>query len=121
MDGLQARPVDPKRLADFEIPQVRQVFSARDAILYALSVGFGQDPLDERQLGYVYEGRDLQAVPSAAAVLGYPGFWMADPRAGVDPTSVLHGEQEIVLEGALPIGGEVIGRTHITGMIDKGA
>ena len=111
---------DAARLMDFAIPEVRQAVSARDAILYALSVGFGQDPLDARQLAYVTEGRRQKAVPSAAVVLGHPGFWLADPRTGVDPAAVLHGAQEVVLHRPLPLRGEVIGRTRITGLIDKG-
>ena len=34
----------------------------KDAMLYALGIGLGQDPEDERQLRYVYE-RDLLAFP----------------------------------------------------------
>ena len=52
-------------------------------MLYALGIGLGQDPEDERQLRYVYE-RDLLAFPTMSVVLGYPGFWVRDPRTGID-------------------------------------
>lgn len=112
--------IDPERLLNFPIPEVRQTLTKRDSILYALSVGFGQDPLDQRQLDFVDHQRALAAVPSMAVVLGHPGFWLADPATGVDPKSVLHGEQRIELRRPLPVEGHLVGRTRVTGLIDKG-
>ena len=114
-------PIDPERLLHFPIPEVRQRLTARDAVLYALSVGFGQDPMDARQLDYVDPARGLRVAPTMALVLGYPGFWLADPRTGVDATRLVHGEQEMELLRPLPAEGEVIGRTRVTGLVDKGA
>lgn len=111
---------DSARLLAYEIPKVEHSFTAKDTILYALSVGLGQDPLDERQLRYVDHHRDLLAVPSYAVVLGYPGFWIGNPATGVDPRSVLHGEQEIELFQPLPASGRIVGTTRVTGLIDKG-
>ena len=36
---------------------VEQSYDWRDAALYALSIGIGDDPLDEDELLYVFEGR----------------------------------------------------------------
>jgi len=107
-------------LMSYEIPEVRQCLTPRDAVFYALSVGFGQDPLDARQLDFVDKDRPLRAVPTQSVVLAHPGFWVADPRTGVDAVRVVHGEQRIVMHRPLPIEGEVIGRTRVTGLIDKG-
>jgi len=113
--------VDYERLKGFAIPEVRQTLTKRDTVLYALSVGFGQDPVGDGQLDFVDQKRELVAVPSMAVVLGYPGFWLANPATGVDPKSVLHGEQSIELFRPLPVEGEIIGRTRVTDLIDKGA
>jgi hypothetical protein len=43
---------------------VEQSYDWRDAALYALSLGMGDNPLDEDELFYVFEGRPQQAVPS---------------------------------------------------------
>jgi hypothetical protein len=43
---------------------IEQSYDARDSALYALSLGFGDDPLDEDELPFVYEGRGPLAVPS---------------------------------------------------------
>ena len=99
---------------------MRQHVTPRDTILYALSVGFGQDPMDPRQLDFVDHHRALHAVPTAAAVLAHPGFWLTDPATGVDAVQLVHGEQGVVLHHPLPVEGEVIGRTRVTGLVDKG-
>ena len=112
--------IDPDRLLAFPIPEVLQHITERDVIFYALSVGLGQDPLDERQLDFVDHHRTLRALPSMAVVVGHPGFWLADERTGIDAVKLVHGEQSIELHRALPVGAEVLGRTRITGLADKG-
>jgi acyl dehydratase len=114
-------PIIYENLLNFPIPEIRQRLTRRDTILYALSVGLGQDPMDRRQLDFVDHHRDLRAMPTMAVVLGHPGFWLADPATGVDAVRVVHGEQRIELHRPLPVDGEVIGRTRVTGLVDKGA
>ena len=116
--------IDPHALRNWPIPVIEQTYRERDTILYALGVGLGSDPLDERQLRYVYEG-DLQGVlrvlPSMAVVLGYPGFWISDSRTGADWRKVLHGEQGFEIFRPLPPKGSVVGRSRVTALFDKGA
>ncbi len=109
-----------EQLLNFPIPEVRQKYTRRDTMLYALGVGLGADPLDEQQLRFVYED-GLQVLPSYPVVLGYPGFWMKDPATGVDWVRLVHGEQGIVIHQLPAPEGEVIGRTRVTGIVDKGA
>lgn len=112
--------IDPEYLLDHPIPEVRQPVSRRDAVLYALSIGLGQDPMDARQLDFVDAHRDLKVVPSMAVVLGHPGFWLGDPLTGVDAVRLVHGEQEIVWHRPIPVEGAIVGRTRVTGLVDKG-
>ena len=112
--------IDPERLLAYPIPEVRQRITNRDAILYALSVGLGQDPTDANQLDFVDHHRALRALPSMAVVLGHPGFWLGDERTGVDAVRLVHGEQSIEIHRSLPVEGDVVGRTRVTGLIDKG-
>lgn len=118
--SISAMPINAEALLRYEIPEVRQRLTARDAVLYALSVGLGQDPLDARQLDFVDHHRALRALPFMAVVLGHPGFWLADPRTRVDAVRLVHGEQGITVHRPFPIGGEVVGRTRVTGLVDKG-
>lgn len=113
--------LDPEVLLNYPIPEVRQRYSRRDSAFYALSLGLGGDPLDERQLAYVDPCRDLQALPCMALVLGHPGFWLGNPATGVDALRLVHGEQRLEWRRPLPAEGEVIGRTRVTGLVDKGA
>lgn len=99
---------------------LRHDYSEKDSILYALGVGLGTDPLDEKQLQFVYEDK-LSALPSQAVVLAYPGFWMKEPDTGIDWVKVLHGEQRLRIHSPLPAAGSVIGESRVSRIIDKGA
>jgi acyl dehydratase len=113
-------PIDAAKLKSWPFQPIVQTYSARDTILYALGVGLGHDPLDRAQLRYVYED-GLQALPTMAVVLGYPGFWARDPATGIDWVRVLHGEQSLELLAPLPAAGTVVGTTRVTAIVDKGA
>lgn len=112
--------IDPEQLLNWPVPEARQRLAARDSILYALGVGLGDDPMDPGQLRFLYE-QDLQPLPTMAAVLAYPGFWQKDPALGLDWVRLLHAEQKIEIHRPLPVEGELVGRTRVTGLIDKGA
>jgi acyl dehydratase len=59
-------------------------------------------------------------LPTMAVVLCYPGFWVKDPATGIDWVRVVHGEQAVTIHRPLPVEGELIGLTRITGIVDKG-
>jgi len=113
-------PITYDALMNHHLPDVRQHVTPRDAILYALSVGIGQDPMDTRQLDFVDQHRALRALPTMAVVLAQPGFWLANPATGVDAVQLVHGEQGIMLHQPLPTAGVITGRTRVTGLVDKG-
>ncbi|WP_087735137.1 MaoC/PaaZ C-terminal domain-containing protein [Paraburkholderia piptadeniae] len=116
-------PINPAQLLARPFPVIEHAFSQRDTQLYALGLGIGADPLDARQLRFVYEGRDgrsLRAVPTMANVLAYPGFWAREADTGITWQKLLHAEQEIHLHEPLPASGRVKGATRITGLWDKG-
>jgi acyl dehydratase len=108
------------KLLALKIPEVEHSYTDKDTILYALGVGLGHDPLDLEQLPFVYE-KNLKALPTFAAVLGYPGFWARDLNTGIDWVKLVNGEQGITLHRPLSPAGTVIGRTRILEAIDKGA
>ena len=100
--------------------EIEHTFTEKDTILYALGLGLGQDPMDEAQLRFVYED-GLQALPTMAVVLAYPGFWIREPDTGVDWVKVLHGEQAIRIHKPLPTHGRLVGKMKIDEIVDKGA
>lgn len=86
-------------LLALESPRVPVDWSTRDTLLYALSLGYGHDPLDPAQLAYV--GRpEPSIVPAMGTVLA----WSATPdrsRMGIDYSKVVHGEHRVVLHRPL--------------------
>ena len=116
--------LNPQHLLSRPFAPIEHVYGPRDTQLYALGVGFGGDPLDAGQLRFVYEGVDgdaLQAVPTMANVLAYPGFWAREPDTGINWRHVVHAEQRIVLHHPLQAAGRVVGHNRVTALWDKGA
>lgn len=112
-------PIIHDHLLHYPIPEVRQTLRWQDVALYNFSIGLGQDPMDERQLDFLYEPR-LRAMPSIPVVLAAPGFWSRNPDTGIDWVKIVHGEQGLTLHRPLPIAGELIGRSRVTGLVDRG-
>jgi acyl dehydratase len=112
--------IDYNKLLQRKFPVVEQRYTQRDTLLYALGVGVGMDPLDRDALRFVYE-RELRALPTMAAVLAGPGFWVREADTGVDWVRVLHGEQEMHFHRPLPPEGTVRAQTRVTAIVDKGA
>ncbi|MEM9428579.1 MAG: MaoC/PaaZ C-terminal domain-containing protein [Pseudomonadota bacterium] len=104
-----------------DFADVERRYGADDCILYALGLGLG-DPETQRHLRAVYEGADgFAALPSFVNVLGTPPFWAKDPSTGLTWQKIVHGEQAFTLHAPLPVSAEIVGRTRLTGLIDKGA
>lgn len=99
---------------------VETAITDRDVMFYALSIGLGRDPLDERDLRYVFE-RDLRVFPTMPIVIGHPGNWMTDPATGITRTMVVHGAQALSTYRDLPIGGSVVSTNRVTDIWDKGS
>ena len=113
-------PLNYDLIKNWLFPDVEQAYSEKDSMLYALSVGYGHDPVDQDQLAFVYE-KGLKTAPSMPVILGYPGFWMKDPAAGIDWVKLLHVGQALQLHAPIPPAGMVVGRTRVKAIIDKGA
>ncbi|MFY2834659.1 MaoC/PaaZ C-terminal domain-containing protein [Achromobacter xylosoxidans] len=115
--------INPERLLARHFAPIEHRYTRRDTALYALGVGLGAHPADERELRYVYEGADgeaLLALPTMANVLAYPGFWAREPDSGIDWRRLVHAEQEIRLHAPLPAAASVVGLNRISGLWDKG-
>ena len=96
----------------------RFAYGDRETMLYALGIGLGRDPLDERELAFVFEQPGLKAVPTMATVLTRVPL-LRD--CGFDYSKVLHGEQRLALHRPLPAAGELVADSRVTAAYDKGA
>ena len=114
-------PIDYEKLKAWPFRPVEQRYAARDAILYALGLGLGGDPMDAEQLRFTFEEAEgFAALPTMPVVLGSPGFWSRDPASGITWTKVLHGEQGIELHGPVPAEATIVATNRIVEIIDKG-
>jgi acyl dehydratase len=112
--------IDPSEIVGKLIARNESTYRTEDSILYALGLGFGSDPTDMDQLRYVYE-QNLQTLPTMNLVLGYPGFWLKDPRYQVEWQKVLHAEEKLIVHQPLPPAGTVVGETYVDEIVDRGA
>ncbi|HKY93253.1 MAG TPA: MaoC/PaaZ C-terminal domain-containing protein [Nevskiaceae bacterium] len=110
LDVLKAHRFEP----------IVHAYEARDTILYALGLGYGSDPMAPEHLQFLYED-GLKMVPTMSVVLGHPGFWVKDPKFGIDWVKLLHGEQAIELLKPIPPKGRVRAESRVVGVEDKGA
>jgi acyl dehydratase len=107
------------KLLALKIPDAEHTYTAKDTMLYALGVGLGHDPLDLKQLDFVYE-KNLKPLPTFSAVLGYPGFWIRELDTGIDWVRLVNGEQGVILHQPLQPTGTVLGKSRVVEVIDKG-
>ena len=100
-------------------------YGDREVILYALGIGAAKDPLDPKDLAYVYEGS-----PQGFRV--FPTFGVTFPSGKglrlinieglkFNPMMLLHGEQYLELSKPLPAKAQIRNYGKITQVYDKGA
>lgn len=92
-------------------------WNERDAIIYALGLGMPSDPLDERELRFVYEKR-LSVLPTLAAAFAVD--LTAARISGINYEQTLHGEQAVTLHKPIPTCGEAEVLSRVVGAWDKG-
>lgn len=114
--------IDYDRLMNWDFGEIRQEYTDKDAILYALALGIGADPLLEDNLRFTYEnsGSGLQILPTMAVTLGTPQNWAGNADTGINWLGVVHGEQELVIHAPFPSQATIIARSRVTHVIDKG-
>lgn len=114
-------PINPDAVGTVS-PAVTSSWTSRDALLYAVGVGAGQDPLDRSELPFVTENSmefDQRVLPTFAVVL--PDVSGVFGGIGsFNPAMLVHGEERIRLFGELPAQGTISTVAEITAIWDKG-
>lgn len=110
-------PIDPDKVLQIRSGDLRVDYTDREVILYALGIGFGHDPMDERELPFVYE-KDLRVMPTLATMLG----WRTDLAGpiGIDFSKVLHVGHSLTMLRPLPVAASVQVSERVIGAFDKG-
>jgi 3-hydroxyacyl-CoA dehydrogenase/3a,7a,12a-trihydroxy-5b-cholest-24-enoyl-CoA hydratase len=120
--------IDVDEALGYEMPPVESRFDERDLSLYALGVGAAQDPMDTREVSYVYEmsGEGFKMVPTFAVApalkaifdLAKEGKQAPGLHYGFD--RVLHGEQFTEIRAPWPTHGKLTHSIKIIDIFDKG-
>ena len=111
---------DHQQLVGQCIKRVESAYDIKDTILFALGLGFGSDPMDKKELAFVYE-QNLVTLPTMSLVIGYPGFWMREEQYGFQWQKVLHAEEELIIHEPLPVAAKLVGETFVDEVVDRGA
>ncbi len=93
-------------------------YTARDSMLYSLSVGMGGDPLAAEELAYVTELSGVPKTLPAMATVLVPD--MFPPDLGWDYSQVLHAEQRLELFRPLPPAADLLVDKRVSAVYDRG-
>jgi acyl dehydratase len=93
-------------------------YTDKDAMLYALGVGFCSVPGDTKELPYAFESPALKTVPTFASMLP-PGDFLAD--SGWNAAQVLLAGLRLELYRPLPAAADLLVNRRVLGVYDKGA
>ncbi|HEY3815720.1 MAG TPA: SDR family NAD(P)-dependent oxidoreductase [Polyangiaceae bacterium] len=120
--------IDVDEALGYELGPVNDAFTERDLALYALGVGAAHDPMDTKELPYVYEmsGDGFRMVPTFAVApalkamfdLAKEGKQAPGLHYGLD--RVLHGEQYTEIRSPWPTHGKLRHSIKIKDIFDKG-
>lgn len=120
--------IDVDLALGYEMPALESSYSERDLALYALGVGVGSDPLDSKDLQYVYEMHPdgfralptFAVIPAINAVLEMAKQGKTAPGLNYGFDRILHGEQYTELKRPLPTHAKLTHKPRIKEIWDKG-
>ena len=99
-------------------------YDEKDVMLYGLGVGMGRDPMDEKELPFVYENSGLKVVPTFASVISRgeapPEKQRMPQKSSINFMMVVDGERRITFHKPLPPQCEVVSDERYLDILDKG-
>ncbi|VIO79080.1 MaoC/PaaZ C-terminal domain-containing protein [Bradyrhizobium ivorense] len=114
-------PIDYPAVLNLKTDSAPYSWSDREVMLYALGIGMGSDPLNEKELQFVNEAfatpKPLKVVPTFASVC----VWGARPGdIDVNRVMVVDGERDITFHKPTPVVANVTADARVRGVYDKG-
>lgn len=116
---------NPQKAIGYKTEFRESPFTSKDAVTYALGLGYSQDPYDEGDLTYTYElNDDFQIQPTVVTIwscfnpfeilVNSPGF----PK--FNPMMLLHGEQKTESFKTLDTSLSYVSQCEVADVADKG-
>ncbi len=120
--------IDVDRALGHEFPPLTSSYTERDVALYALGVGVGSNPLDPKELQYVYEMHPdgfralptFAVIPAINAILEMAKQGKTAPGLHYGFDRILHGEQYTALKRPLPTSAKLVHKPRVKDIWDKG-
>jgi acyl dehydratase len=112
--------IDVDSLIGSGIVTSRRAYTRRDASLYALSIGFGTDPLNEQELDFVSDRPTFKSVPTMASIFADVILELTNVCQLQHPELALHGEQKLEIFSPLPDVAELDIQGSIAAVYDRG-
>ena len=103
MVSKETPKVDVKKALESGKQRYEATLTEKDAILYALSIGFSKDPMDKEQFKFTYENdSDFRTFPTNALTVCHRGPFSegnfdVEGIAPFNPMMLLHGEEELTI------------------------
>ena len=110
-------PINYESLMAMAVEDQPVSYTDRDAMLYALAVGFCGSPNDTKELRYAYEAPQLKTVPTMASML-LPGDFISS--IGLDKVRVLLAGQRLDLYRPLPAAADLLANRRVVDVYDNG-
>jgi acyl dehydratase len=121
---MTAMPIDYDDMMQSGATGLAARYDEKDAMLYALGVGFMRDPLDEKELPFAYENNGLKVVPTFATVINRgeapPERQRMPQKSSINFMMVVDGERRITFHKPLAPKAEVIADERMIAVLDKG-
>lgn len=112
--------INPEKLLRLTLPPRQRVYTRQEARLYALSTGFGGDPMLEAELDFVSDRKGFKTVPTMASIFADVILDLTLACELMRPELALHGQQKLEMFAPLPDAATLEISGSIPAIFDRG-